>query len=179
MRLQPGVEAPSFTARTWDAREIRLGDYLGGPVWLAFFRYAACPLCNLRVHQMIARYEQLTENGLVLLTVFQSPASSVAEYVGKQAPPFPILCDPEEALYALYGLEASLVGFLAPSNLKELRQAKKLGFPALGPMEGTKTRLPADFLIDAGGVIRDAFYGSRTAESIPFERVAQFGRGGP
>jgi hypothetical protein len=43
-----------------------------------------------------------------------------------------------------------------------------------GPTDGTKTRLPGDFLIDEQGVLRDVFYGRDIAEHLPFERVEAF-----
>lgn len=173
MRITIGERALDFTARTWKGDTVRLSDSAGTKRWLAFFRYASCPLCNLRVRDIGRRYEQLTEAGLVVLAVFQSPAESVAEYVGTQEPAFPLICDPEEDLYRLYGLETSLAGFLSPMNLGRVAAATKAGFKP-GRMEGSKTRIPGDFLIDEEGFVRDAFYGKVIADHIPFERVEAF-----
>ncbi|MCA9645721.1 MAG: AhpC/TSA family protein [Polyangiaceae bacterium] len=173
MKLSPGQDAPLFFASTWDDQPIELKVLRGKPVWLAFFRYAACPLCNLRVHQMIQRFDAYQSRGLQVLAVFQSPAEKMAEYVGKQAPPFPLIADPEEGLYARYGLGNSLLGFAAPRNLKKAMEAARAGFVP-GVPDGTVTRLPADFLIDAGGVIRDVYYAPEIGEHIPFERVEAF-----
>ena len=98
MRLEAGARAPDFTATDWQGSALRLDD-VHGRRWLAFFRYAACPLCNLRVHQMVKRHAEFAERGLSILAVFQSTAGSIARYVGQQRPPFPLLADPEERLY--------------------------------------------------------------------------------
>ena len=173
MRLMVGVEAPEITGETWDGASVRLSALRGEKVWLTFFRYATCPLCNLRVHELIKRYSGFAEKGLRVLAVFQSPPESIAEHVGKQGPPFPLICDPSEELYAQYGVEQSVAGFLSPGNLGGLIKARKKGFK-VGRMEGTKSRLPAEFLIDEKGVIQNAFYARRIGEHLPFERVDQF-----
>lgn len=173
MRISPPAEAPDLTLDTWDGSTVRLADHRGRKVWLAFFRYASCPLCNLRVHQMIERHAGYAESGLDVLGVFQSPPGSMRRYVATQAPPFPLLCDPEERVYARYGCESSLAGYVAPTNGPVLARAMSQGFLP-GRMEGTKTRLPADFLIDEEGVVQEAFYASAIADHIPFERVDAF-----
>lgn len=177
-RLRAGEAAPKFQADVWTGARLDLARYRGRRLWLAFFRYASCPLCNLRVHEMIQRYGEFQRLGLELVAVFQSPKESIARYVGKQQPPFPLLADPEEELYRLYRLESSLGGFVTPRNLPSLAKALKLGFLP-GRMEATVTRVPADFLIDADGVIREAFYGERIGDHIPLETVLRFATGSP
>ena len=41
-------------------------------------------------------------------------------------------------------------------------------------IEGSMTTMPADFLIDAAGVIRRAYYGKDEGDHLPFEEVKQF-----
>lgn|SRR5690606_2000686 len=173
MQLSRGQSAPGFVASTWDGDSVELAKLRGGRVWLAFFRYAACPLCNLRVHHMIQRADQYAASGLQLVSVFQSPANKMREYVGKQAPPFPLISDPAEELYGLYGLSKSLFGMAAPGNVKKALDAARAGF-APGVPDGTLTRLPADFLIDEAGTLQDVFYAREIGEHIPFERVDAF-----
>ena len=43
-----------------------------------------------------------------------------------------------------------------------------------GPPEGTKTRIPADFLINPDGTIHEVYYGEKIGDHIPFERVEAF-----
>lgn len=173
MRRTIGMVAPDFKAESWDGRSVKLTDTGGRRTWLAFFRYASCPLCNLRVHEMIARHDHYEAMGLRVLAVFQSTPASIAQYVGKQAPPFPLLCDPDEALYALYGLSHSKLGMMHPANAVGLARAASQGFLP-GAMDGTVDRLPADFLLDADSKIVDAYYAKRIGEHIPFERVEAF-----
>lgn len=173
MRIQAGQYAPDFTATVFARAPLTLSSLRGQKVWLAFFRYAGCPLCNLRVHQMIQRHDAWQQRGLAIVTVFQAPEQEVAANVGEQDAPFPIVCDPDEQLYALYGLEASLAGFLSPKNVPLALEALKAGYGP-GTVHGTRTRLPADFLIDETGKVVETFYAGHIGEHIPFERIDAF-----
>lgn len=169
-RLVAGSPAPDFVLSDSRGREVRLSALRGAPVWLAFYRYAACPFCNLRVHRVIERLAAGGFAGVRLLGVFQSSPASMAEYVGKQEPPFPLLCDPSEEVYGRYGLEHGVAGLLSPALVRDGLLAARLGYLSIAP-EGTFSRLPADFVIDARGVVREAYYGRHISDHIPFERV--------
>ena len=176
-RLRPGGISPDFQAEIWDGRAFELKSMRGKKIWLAFFRYASCPLCNLRVHEMIQKHETLKKLGVEVVTVFQSPKESIAEYVGTQKPPFPLISDPDEKLYRLYGLEASKLAFLHPGNLPLLLKAFGLGFK-MGRREGTITRIPADFLINPDGSLHTVFYGDKIGDHIPIDLVTRFAEEG-
>ena len=168
-KMQIGMKAPNIELADWKGIPFSL-ENVSGKKWIAFFRYASCPLCNLRVNEMIKRYEELTQNGLQIFAVFQSDPESIAKYVGKQEPPFRILCDSSEKAYESYGLQANLLGMMSPKNMTQLISAVKSGFMP-GKMEGTVTRIPADFLIDENNVLLDVYYGKTIGDHIPLERV--------
>jgi peroxiredoxin len=172
-RLQPGAEAPEFTAEIWNGDSFRLSAQRGRKLWLAFLRYAGCPLCNLRVCDMIRRSERFAKRGLDIAAVIQSPAASISRYVSKQSPPFPLLADPEGRIYAQYRVEKSFVGLVHPKNVLELARARRHGFRQ-GKIDGPVTRLPADFLIAEDGCLRQCFYSDTAARHIPLSRVEAF-----
>ncbi|MEZ0229272.1 MAG: peroxiredoxin-like family protein [Planctomycetota bacterium] len=171
-RLAERAKAPDFETEDAAGRKLRLSE-VPGKRWLAFFRYASCPLCNLQVSKIMKRHAELAAGGLTVLAVFQSPKESMAEYVGKQGPPFALVPDPEERLYALYGVETSFAGFVSPKNAGRLAKALASGFMP-GKKEGSATRIPADFLIDADGTIARAYYGKVIADHIPLDDVVAF-----
>ena len=173
MRLKVGQLAPAFRLPeiSGEVREFVPGA--GGLHWIAFFRYASCPLCNLRVHQLITEWARWEARGLTMWAIFQSSPKTMQTYVGRQNPPFTLLCDPEERIYRRFGLESSVRGFWAPSNASKLARAGALGFVP-GTMEGTKTRLPADFLIDTRGRVQTAFYATTISEHLDFDQVDKF-----
>ena len=122
---------------------------------------------------MRERFEDWSAKGLQIVAVFQSPAEQVARYVGKQEPPFPLVCDPQELLYRDFALQTSLAGFLSPATAPKLVQATKLGYLP-GVPDGSKTRIPGDFLIDEQGLLADVFYGKDIGDHIGFERIDAF-----
>jgi peroxiredoxin len=170
MRQSVGSKAPEFEIETWDGRAFSLRALAGKTVYLAFFRYAGCPLCNVRMRDLVKHHDELVQRGVEVVAVVQSPAESVRKAFDALAPRFTIIADAEERLFALYGLEASLAGYLAPINLAKLASAAAQGILP-GKMEGTKTRLPADFVIGPEGLLRDVFYAQTIGEHMPFERL--------
>lgn len=165
--------APLFSKKSFGDEVINLESYRGQKVWLAFFRYASCPLCNLRINEMIKRHKELETSGLKIISVFQSPQSSVEKYVAKQDLPFPLICDPDQELYQLYGVKGSYAGLVSFGVVHNLAKASKRGFFP-GIPDGPLNTIPADFLIDESGEIVTSFHGKDIGDHIPFELVEKF-----
>jgi thioredoxin-dependent peroxiredoxin len=118
MRLKKGQQATSFQVLDIFDEPINLQDYKGKKLLLSFYRYAACPLCNLRVHSLIQKYPEFQSQGLYLMAFFESSKESIARYVGKQDAPFPIIADPERSVYKEYGIESSWFRFMWRPDLE-------------------------------------------------------------
>ncbi len=171
MRLQAGEQARDFEVQDMAGNKISLQDYQGKRLMLSFYRYASCPLCNLRVHELLERYDSLKGKGLHMLAFFQSPEESIQRYVGKQAPPFPIVADPERSVYRAYGVEPSWGGFLKGSlRISQLISAARKGFLP-GKMEGEKAMIPADFLIGPDLAVEQVYYGSDIGDHMPIRDI--------
>ena len=168
MRIAAGSQAPVFRCQDL------LGDTVDsttvtGPLWVGFFRFASCPLCNLRVHTMIGEWERW-QNRCTYVAVFQSPPGRFTEFMRKQQPPFSVIADPELELFRAFGVESSVGAALKVPVIAQTVRAKMQGYPvgALAAKDGAAFRVPADFIINKG-MVTTAFYGSNVAESIPFE----------
>lgn len=172
MRLKPGNPAPPFSVRDLDGNEVSLNPYTGKRLLLSFYRYASCPFCNLRVHELARRYADYRSGGLEALAVFQSPAATIRKYVGRQAPSFAILPDPARQLYRLYGVESSWAGLLQPlvTRWPELIRALGRGFLP-GSMQGEPHRLPADFLVGPDLRLLDVYYGRDIGDHMPRAQI--------
>lgn len=175
MKIQPGTPAPAFRTDDLFGTPIELEKYAGKWLLLSFLRNGACALCNLRVHHLIERYPELHARGLEVLTVFESSGSSIAQHVGKQDAPFPIIPDPQARLYALYGVETSREKIDAVLTLPETRimvqEAAAHGF-ALIPEDGSNLyRLPADFLIGPDSIVRVAQYTDHLYDHLGFDSI--------
>ncbi len=170
MSIQVGTSAPAFSTRDTFGAAITLEDYRGKWLLLSFLRNGACALCNLHVHHLIEAFPKLHAQGLEIVTVFESPASSVEQNVGKQDAPFAIIADPEAKLYAMYGVEISEEKVNATVARLEtpavIRAAAEHGFQ-LTPEEGSNFyRMPAEFLIGPDGVVRIAHYANYIYDTL-------------
>src|SRR5688572_3713673 len=95
MRIEPGGRAPDFSVTDLEGRAHRLADYRGKPLLLQFYRYAGCPMCDLRLHDFAREYPSLAANGLSVLAFFHSPAPRLRRHFARRPMPFPIVADPE------------------------------------------------------------------------------------
>jgi peroxiredoxin len=171
MRLTAGDKARDFEVKDLSGSKVSLGEYRGKRLMLSFYRYASCPLCNLRVHELAGHYDSMKEKGLLMLAFFQSPEDSIRRYVGKQDPPFRIVADPERKVYRLYGVESSWAGFLKGSlRVSSMIAAAGKGFFP-GKMEGDKAMIPADFLIGPDLIVERAYYGADIGDHMPLEDI--------
>jgi peroxiredoxin len=173
-KLQPGMLAPSFTAETWEGQSVALEQYRGHRIWLAFFRHVNCPLCNIRIHEMRDRYASLGVDKIQIIAVFQSPASRFQSNKTVAQSWYPLISDPKEELYTLYGLTTSFAGTVSLGNLPIFAQAFVQGVGSFTKIDGSVMRVPADFLVGPDGVVVDAYYGGKIGDHIPYKRVEAF-----
>lgn len=173
-KLEPGTLAPAFTAETWEGQPVSLEQYRGQRVWLAFFRHVNCPLCNIRIHEMRDRYTSLGIDKVQIIAVFQSPASRFQSNKTVAQSWYPLISDPKEELYTLYGLTVSFMGTVNLGNLPLFAKGFTQGIGSFSKVDGSVMRIPADFLIGPDGVIVDAYYGHKIGDHIPYARVERF-----
>lgn len=174
MRLTIGTPAPTFVKNDLRGDVLDLQAMLKEkPVWIGFFRFAACPLCNLRVHQMVGewkRFEPLCQ----FIGVFQSPGSAFEGFLSKHTPPFWVVSDPELELFNGYAIENSLLkAVFHPQGLKDGLAAQKAGFSSSlsDPKHGASLRIPADFIVARDGTLAAARYGGFVSDSMPFDEA--------
>jgi len=169
MKLKSGDMSPNFKSFDFEGIKRELLD-TNQPVLLTFFRHAGCPMCNLRTREMILSYDKFEKYDLKIMTIFESPAESISRDVGRQAPPFPIIPDPDRKLYKLFGVSISWIGFVKifvvrPKHVFEAIFKNRFipKFAEATPM------MPADFLINPDGTIRLAYYGNDIGDHLPFD----------
>lgn len=175
--IKKGRPAPDFKAKNYLNDNVNLKEFRGKKVLLSFHVFASCPFCNLRVNELKNKYPAWSAKGFEMIHVFPSPGNAIAHFAGKDNPPFPIVGDPEKKLYALYGLKKSTFGMLKGFlKLKRLFRA----FKVVGLIDSLKNndsdirQLPADFLIDEKGIIREAFYAKTISDNLSIEKIEKF-----
>lgn len=177
MKLAIGEKAPPIRLSGIDGQTFDSTDLNGRRYLLSFFRFASCPFCNLRMHQLVSRHSEFG-SGFSVVAIFDSSLENLCRHAEKHGAPFPVLADPIRTYYHAYGIEKSLAGmFLGmlkrmPSLLEAM--FAKGYWPSLPG--GSVTSMPADFLIDEVGIIRVAYYGNDEGDHLPFDRIKEFAR---
>jgi peroxiredoxin Q/BCP len=171
MRLNVGNIAPIINLPELKGGEFQLAPSDDRMTLIAFHRFAGCPFCNLRLHQLIQRHAAWKDR-LDVVVVFDSSLANLKLHAVQHQPPFPILADQQNIAYRAYGIEHSWFGVMKgaicrfPTMLKALSQGYR---PK--SMEGKMNTMPASFILDTEGVIQLAYYGQDEGDYLPFEQI--------
>ena len=178
MRLKQGDRVPPIQLPAIDNSQFDFSNLNKQRFLLCFFRFATCPFCNLRVHELTKRYAELGDH-FSIVAIFDSPLAHLQKYASRHNAPFVILADAENTYYHQYGIENSMLGVLKGmfTRLPSLLNAMFVkGYVPL-VMKGSITTMPADFLVDENGMIQTAYYGKDEGDHLPFAQVKAFATG--
>lgn len=101
-----GSLAPTFSLLATNGQEVSLSDFRGKTnVILFFIRETSCWQCRAHVSQLGKMYNDFKEAGAEILVILGEDIKQATAYAQAIKLPFPILCDPERAVYHLYELE--------------------------------------------------------------------------
>jgi hypothetical protein len=132
---------------------------------LQFRRFIGCPICNLHLHSVVQRHDEIVGAGIREVVVFHSTTEELLEF--QTVFPFDVVADPDRRLYRQFGVERSLRAVLDPRSwwptLRGLLRRHRLreDRPDL-PLHphGGRLGLPADFLIAPDGAVLARKYGN-------------------
>lgn len=175
MKRKTGDKITSIRLPAIDGTMFDLDGLKGRPFMLSFFRFASCPFCNLRVHELVTKFDQLPRD-FTIVAVFDSPLDNLQRHADRHHAPFPILADESNTYYKLYDIEHSISGVLKGMILRMPRMMYGMFGKGYVPLQikGSMTTMPADFLVDRQGVIREAYYGKDEGDHLPFSRLRDF-----
>lgn len=174
-RLVAGDQAIDFQWTDVTGARIKLSDYRGDKVLLAFYRFALCPFCNLRLSMLAKRKKELEDRGLKIIAFIQSPLEAVRKSSDRHNTPFPILADYDKEIYSQYGVASRPAGMMSTvlrRPLKIFRAILKGYIPY--KIQGDPNLMPAEFLINPDGTIHTAHYGKDAGDHLSFEKLNSF-----
>lgn len=173
-KLKVGQKAPYFEAIDTNGDTINLDQYKGQKIFVAFFRYAGCPVCNFRVHELIEKYDSISSNGYKIIAIYESDNNTLKDFLTETPVSFPVIGDPKLNLYKKYNVEKSFWKMSASAFKKQPNQAMKKGselFTKKYKRDGNLTRLPADFIIDENGILKVVHYGTNIGDHLPITEI--------
>jgi len=173
MKLQKGDKMTEINLPSIDGKNFSFNKIKGKKTLLTFYRFATCPFCNLRIHEIINRYEELGKN-FEMVAIFSSTREHLSKTMKKHNAPFTILADENFEYFSKYEVEKSLFKFLVGSMVGFFK-ILKAGFKGYFPMElSGMTIVPVDVLINKKGVIEKVYYGQNTTDHLSFDEIKYF-----
>jgi peroxiredoxin len=113
-----GSLAPNFNLLATNGQDISLSDFRGkSNVILFFIRETSCWQCRTHVTQLGKMYNDFKEAGAEVLVILGEGIEQAKAYADGIKLPFPILCDPDRAVYHLYELEKYFLLFQRTASL--------------------------------------------------------------
>src|SRR5262245_31045921 len=72
-------------------------------IHLQFRRFAGCPVCDLHLHSIVGRHQEISGAGIREIVVFHSSVADLLPYTADL--PFAVIADPARRLYSAFGVE--------------------------------------------------------------------------
>lgn len=158
-----------------DNTEFNIETVSGKRFLLSFYRFAACPFCNMRLHQLVTKYDELPDD-FEIIAIFDSPLDNLQRYANGHAAPFPILADETNIYYRKFNVQRSLFGVIKGAVLRMPTVLYAMFGKGYIPwtFKGSLTTMPLDILVDEKGVVQAVYYGADEGDHMPFRQIKEF-----
>lgn len=175
--IKPGDHVGSLRLPGITGEDFNIESYKGKRYLLGFFRFASCPFCNMRVHQLVENYRELPED-FKIVAIFDSPLDNLQRFSSGHNAPFPILADKENTYYKKFGVRHSIFGMLLGMVKRFPTMLYAMFAKGYIPwrIKGSMTTMPLDLLVDENGIIQQLYSGKDEGDHMPFEQVLAFAR---
>jgi peroxiredoxin len=150
--LKPGARAPAFTLKNQHGEDISSVDLIKhGPLVVSFTRGSWCPFCAAEVRALNDVYDQFRQAGIELVVLSPQSLDRARKQATAGKLTFNLLVDKDNEIGKAFGLV-----YTFPEDLKNVyRDVLKLDIQAINEASGWQLPIPARFVIDGSGVIRD------------------------
>jgi peroxiredoxin len=150
--LKLGAKAPKFTLKNQHGEDISSINLIKrGPLVVSFTRGSWCPFCSAEVRALNEVYERLHQAGIELVVLSPQSLSRARKQAVTENLKFNLLVDQDNQIGRAFG-----VVYTFPEDLKDVYlNAFKLDIPAVNESSAWQLPIPARFIIDSSGIIRD------------------------
>lgn len=162
--VEVGVEAPDFTLKDQDGKDVQLSTFRGKKtVVVAFFPKAMTPGCTREMKCFATEWKKIEERGAQILAVSGDPVAKQKEFATSVGARHPLLSDGDFAVAKRWGVfvPSPEGGFAARSVFVVDREGKVRwtlrDFPVPKTLDGTEFLKQLDLLRPAGGDPAESF----------------------
>ena len=175
MALKIGDQIINIKLPDIDGHAFELDSLRGKKIILSFHRFATCPFCNLRIHQLVSHFETFGDN-FTIVAVFDSPLKHLQKHAKDHHAPFPILADHNNYYYQIFNVERSIFktikGFLKRFPTVLYAMFVKGYWPF--PIKGNLFSMPLEILIDENGIVRHIHKAKDEGDHLSIEQVKAY-----
>ena len=151
--LKVGDRIPDFMLANAEGGFVRSADLLAkGPVVLSFYRGRWCPYCSAELDALNAVATRIRDSGATLAAITAEAGGEAIRTKFERKFEFEVLCDLDNGL----ALECGLVFKVTPEVQKAYIESI-LDLPTLYGNTSWFLPIPATYVVDTGGVIREAY----------------------
>lgn len=174
-RIKVGDHIDELNLPAIDGTLFSIDHVAGKRYLLSFFRFAGCPFCNMRVHDLVKHYAEFGAN-FTIVGVFDSSLENLQRHAEDHQSPFPLLADVENTYYRRFGVERSVWGVIKGIVLRMPRVLYAVFVKGFIPraIEGNITTMPLNILVDETGVVQYTHYGRDEGDHIPLTTLREF-----
>ena len=174
MKIKKGDKLESIILPTIEGKQFNTENLINKRILITFYRFASCPLCNLRINEFVRRYDEFGKN-FTMVAIFHSTVDNLNHFTSKHNAPFPILADKNYHYYDKYEVKRSLLAFLLSQITRGLNifLAMTKGYIPYR-IKGALDILPVDVLINEDGIVEKVKYGKDIGDHMSFDEVKSF-----
>jgi peroxiredoxin len=178
-RLEAGDQVHEFFARTVSESVIQKQAFASKKVWIAFYRYAGCPMCASHFDEVLSLKAELKSHKVSYMAVFDSRAERIPPLTKRASEvDFYVVSNDSLSMFDDFAVGKSWAGLISIGSLLARVDAGAKGYKE-EMMDGALNRMPAHFLVDEGGIVAVAHYGKHAGDHIDWRVVKEFFRAPP
>jgi thioredoxin-dependent peroxiredoxin len=176
-KLEANQSMPVFS--TTDVRGNVISDVSlkGKKTIVVFERFVGCPVCNAHVHKLMLEYANLKAKGVELVVVYESSKENLMKFATTEEIPFTLVADPNGELYNTFGVTKSMgkviKGIMFKGGMSLAKEGEK-NYKGKYEKDGSMSRMTAEFLVGADGIITKAHYAKYLSDHISMDEIKNF-----
>ncbi len=173
-RLREGQIFPDFTLQTPFEKGLKMADIAAKApkTAMVFLRYYGCTFCQFDMRNYKNLHKRITKDGGQFLVILQSDPVKLAGQITPESFPYPIVCDPEQAMYKELSIDPA-------ESMEQMGGEKTMAKIALvratdlkhGDYEGNEMQLPAVFVMNEKRELLYVHYGESGGDSPTAEEL--------